>query len=296
MTSALPSSTVLCLTRRSKSHLSGENISENTHDRPRAGTRRSRRSGSRRAATIPGPGVHDDGISTGDHGWRGDHRRGGHWIPGRRSRNPRAVQGDGDRRLHELIAYTVEESVPAVKSLLQTIPGITIESCDSKGDANAASACQRKAVSDGVVGHQLLRLRRSRPIDLEGRWYSGARPGEGIGRGAGRRRAGLRRAEGEVLVPVGVRLDVGRCAEAAIDKVQGGLTPANVTTALNGLKDVDMQNVGNNFTATEVANPAYKRWSNHYSIAYLIKNGVPTRSGNFFDVAPALATLAPPKG
>jgi ABC-type branched-subunit amino acid transport system substrate-binding protein len=47
------------------------------------------------------------------------------------------------------IAFTVPESVPAVKAALKNTPA-EVTSCDSKGDPEAATACQKKAVSDGV--------------------------------------------------------------------------------------------------------------------------------------------------
>jgi len=45
----------------------------------------------------------------------------------------------------------VPEAVAAAKVALQGIDGLQIESCDTKGDMNATSACERQAVSDGVV-------------------------------------------------------------------------------------------------------------------------------------------------
>jgi ABC-type branched-subunit amino acid transport system substrate-binding protein len=49
------------------------------------------------------------------------------------------------------IAFTVPEIIPAAKSVLNAFPNVEVETCDTKGDANAATACERKAVSDGVV-------------------------------------------------------------------------------------------------------------------------------------------------
>ncbi|MCU1344703.1 MAG: putative substrate-binding transporter protein component [Acidimicrobiia bacterium] len=46
--------------------------------------------------------------------------------------------------------FSSPESVPAVKAALKDTPGAEVVSCDSKGDQNAALACGRKAVSDGV--------------------------------------------------------------------------------------------------------------------------------------------------
>jgi ABC-type branched-subunit amino acid transport system substrate-binding protein len=75
---------------------------------------------------------------------------------------------------------------------------------------------------------------------------------------------------------------------AALPEVKGEVTAASLTTALNGLKNVDMQNVIKPFSATELSNPAYKRFMNPYGINYVIKDGVPVRSGGFYDLAPVL--------
>ncbi|MCU1344525.1 MAG: putative substrate-binding transporter protein component, partial [Acidimicrobiia bacterium] len=75
---------------------------------------------------------------------------------------------------------------------------------------------------------------------------------------------------------------------AGIDKVEGDVTKDSLMTALNSLQNVDLKDATHPFSATELKVPAFKRWFNHYSIAYIIKDGVPVRSGDFFDVAPAL--------
>jgi ABC-type branched-subunit amino acid transport system substrate-binding protein len=48
------------------------------------------------------------------------------------------------------IAFTVPESIAAVKAGLKDVPGAQVLSCDSKGDPNAATACERSAVDAKV--------------------------------------------------------------------------------------------------------------------------------------------------
>lgn len=64
------------------------------------------------------------------------------------SGKPFKVMVTGD--FTSVIAYTVAEVVPAVKGAMKGVAGATILTCDSKGDANAATACQRKAVEEGA--------------------------------------------------------------------------------------------------------------------------------------------------
>jgi ABC-type branched-subunit amino acid transport system substrate-binding protein len=45
----------------------------------------------------------------------------------------------------------VPETVPAVEAALKGVPGVQIVTCDSKGDPNAAIACEQTAVADKVA-------------------------------------------------------------------------------------------------------------------------------------------------
>jgi hypothetical protein len=49
------------------------------------------------------------------------------------------------------IPFTVPEIVPTVKGVLRGFPNVQIETCDTKGTASAALACEQKAVSDKVA-------------------------------------------------------------------------------------------------------------------------------------------------
>ncbi|MCU1345399.1 MAG: putative substrate-binding transporter protein component [Acidimicrobiia bacterium] len=329
------------------------------------------------------------------------------------------------------LAYTVEEAVPAVKSVLASLPGITIETCDSKGDANTATACERKAVSDGVVAviasfgniaqDQAILTQAGIPVldqvkeseansfslassvggyvgigiamanagctklgilQLDGTDYLGdairdgmkSKGGKEVARasipinapdlapavakllGAGPECIALSVAPPQVIQAVtaidqtGKKLLVGgtgaiflpdvlkalgskseglitvemaagandpavaniKAAQAAVDpkakfssqsvyawisamvlkaginSVQGDLTKANLLAAMNGLQSVDVGAATHPISMVELKAPAFKRWFNHYSVAYLIKGGVPVRSGDFFDVGPAM--------
>jgi hypothetical protein len=49
------------------------------------------------------------------------------------------------------IAFQNPEIVPAVKAVLNSVPNVTVEQCDTKGDAGSAASCERTAVQDGVA-------------------------------------------------------------------------------------------------------------------------------------------------
>jgi hypothetical protein len=347
------------------------------------------------------------------------------------SHNPFKVMLAGD--FTSTIAYTVEELVPAAKSVLQGIPGITIETCDTKGDQNSATTCERKAVSDGVTavivaqsyiaqdqsvltaaGIPVLDLGKESEsnsfslvssvggyvgigiamanagctklgiLQLDGTDYLGdairdgmkSKGGQEVGRasipinapdlspavskllGSGAECIALSVTPPQVIQAVtaisqtGKKVLVGgtgaiflpetlkslgskgdglmtvemaagasdtapivakiKALQASVDSkvkfssqsiygwisatvlaaginaVQGDVTKQSLTTALNGLRNVDLQDATHPFSAVELTVPAYKRWFNHYSIAYIIKDGVPVRSGDFFDVGPAM--------
>jgi branched-chain amino acid transport system substrate-binding protein len=77
----------------------------------------------------------------------------------------------------------------------------------------------------------------------------------------------------------------GRVVQAALAKVQGTVTPASLTTALNGLRNVDMDGVIHSWSSVELSNPAYRRLFNHYGITYTVNNLKATNNGDFFDFA-----------
>ncbi|MCU1691568.1 MAG: putative substrate-binding transporter protein component [Frankiales bacterium] len=79
-----------------------------------------------------------------------------------------------------------------------------------------------------------------------------------------------------------------KIVRAALEKVQGEPTAASVKTALDGLSGVDLQGVIPPFTAKENTSPLFKRLMNPNGISYTISSGVPTRSGDFFDLTPIL--------
>ncbi|WP_261569609.1 ABC transporter substrate-binding protein [Frankia gtarii] len=80
-----------------------------------------------------------------------------------------------------------------------------------------------------------------------------------------------------------------RLLEAALPKVSGPVTAASLTTALNGLRDVDMLGVIHPWSSVEVDNPAYKRLFNHYGITYTVNDLKATKNGDFFDIAESTA-------
>jgi ABC-type branched-subunit amino acid transport system substrate-binding protein len=93
----------------------------------------------------------------------------------------------------------------------------------------------------------------------------------------------------------------GRLIAAALKDVNGEVTPASLTTALNGLRNVDVDGIIHTYSSIAPAAPDYARFFNHYGISYKIVNGVPKRQGTFFDLSkilesasiPASATTSP---
>ena len=82
---------------------------------------------------------------------------------------------------------------------------------------------------------------------------------------------------------------MGARLAAALPKVSGAVTPAALTTALNGLRNVDMDGVIPAWSSIPLDNPAYSRLFAHYGINYKIVNGKPVRDGDFYGVGPILA-------
>jgi hypothetical protein len=50
-----------------------------------------------------------------------------------------------------LVPFTTPEVIPAVKGVFRNLPGVQIETCDTKGDPSAGLTCERKAISDQVA-------------------------------------------------------------------------------------------------------------------------------------------------
>lgn len=80
----------------------------------------------------------------------------------------------------------------------------------------------------------------------------------------------------------------GKLIEAALENVQGVVTKESLTTALNGMRDVDLDGILHPFSAIPLKNPAYKRFFNHYAINYMIEKGELKKAGDFFDIGPVL--------
>jgi ABC-type branched-subunit amino acid transport system substrate-binding protein len=80
----------------------------------------------------------------------------------------------------------------------------------------------------------------------------------------------------------------GRLIAAALKADPTATTPAALTTALNGLRDVPVEGIVHPISMVELTNPDYTRLFNHYGISYKIVKGVPTRQGDFFDISPIL--------
>jgi ABC-type branched-subunit amino acid transport system substrate-binding protein len=86
----------------------------------------------------------------------------------------------------------------------------------------------------------------------------------------------------------------GRLIAAALKNVTGDVTPASLTTALNGLRDVSVDGIIHTYSSIAPDNPDYARFFNHYGISYKIVKGVPTRQGTFFDLSKVLAAAPVP--
>jgi hypothetical protein len=78
-----------------------------------------------------------------------------------------------------------------------------------------------------------------------------------------------------------------RYVAAALPKVQGAVTGKSLTTALDGLRNVDMDGVIHPMSSVELPNPAFKRLFNAYGITYTITNLAAVRNGDFFSLASA---------
>ena len=84
----------------------------------------------------------------------------------------------------------------------------------------------------------------------------------------------------------------GRLLAEAIPNVQGAVTPASLTTALNALRDTPVDGLIHPYSSVELANPSFKRFFNHYGISYKIVKGKPKAQTDFFDLAEILDAAA----
>lgn len=80
----------------------------------------------------------------------------------------------------------------------------------------------------------------------------------------------------------------GKVIEAALEDIQGEVTKESMMTALNALRDVELDGILHPFSAEPLTNPAFKRFFNHYAINYMIEKGELKRAGDFFDIGPVL--------
>lgn len=86
----------------------------------------------------------------------------------------------------------------------------------------------------------------------------------------------------------------GKVLAAGLQSVQGDVTPASLSTALNALRDASTGGVTPPYNATPLTNPNFVRFFNHYGISYKIVKGKPKAQTKFFDLSPILeGTKAP---
>jgi hypothetical protein len=78
-----------------------------------------------------------------------------------------------------------------------------------------------------------------------------------------------------------------RLVAAALPKIQGTVTASSMLTALNGLRNVDMDGVIHPWSSIEQTSPAFKRLFNPYGITYTINNLQATKNGDFFSLTDA---------
>jgi hypothetical protein len=76
-----------------------------------------------------------------------------------------------------------------------------------------------------------------------------------------------------------------RLIAAALPTIHGAVTASSMLTALNGLRNVDMDGVVHSWSSIPLTIPAYARLFNHYGITYTVNDLKVTPSGTFFDLA-----------
>lgn len=79
-----------------------------------------------------------------------------------------------------------------------------------------------------------------------------------------------------------------RLVAAALPAVQGAVTPTSMTTALDGLRNVDLDGVIPPWSSIPLTNPIFARIFNHYGINYVVQNGKPVKQGTFYDTSSIL--------
>ncbi|MCW2621486.1 MAG: putative substrate-binding transporter protein component [Frankiales bacterium] len=75
---------------------------------------------------------------------------------------------------------------------------------------------------------------------------------------------------------------------AALPKVSGEVTNVSMKTALDGLRDVDMNGVIHPWSSTPLDSKTFPRIFNHYGINYKIQGGKPVKQGDFYDTSALL--------
>ncbi|MEV0766762.1 hypothetical protein [Nocardia salmonicida] len=75
---------------------------------------------------------------------------------------------------------------------------------------------------------------------------------------------------------------------AALLKVNGEVTAASLTTALDGLRNVDMNGVIPPWSSIPVEGNTFPRIFNHYGINYKIQDGKAVKQGDFYDIVALL--------
>jgi ABC-type branched-subunit amino acid transport system substrate-binding protein len=76
---------------------------------------------------------------------------------------------------------------------------------------------------------------------------------------------------------------------AGLTKAGGDVTTDSLNTALNGLRDVDMQGVIPNWSSEPIKSTQFARIFNHYGINYKLTGGKAVKQGDFYDTSALLA-------
>jgi len=79
-----------------------------------------------------------------------------------------------------------------------------------------------------------------------------------------------------------------RLVAAALPKVSGEVTNKSMAQALDSLRDVDMLGVIEPWSTVPLDSKTFSRIFNHYGISYIIKDGTPSRQGEFYDTSDLL--------
>jgi Periplasmic binding protein len=83
----------------------------------------------------------------------------------------------------------------------------------------------------------------------------------------------------------------GKMIAQAAAGITGPVDQTTLATGLSNLKTVDTGGLMHPLTVTDLPEPAFKHFINHYGLLYKITKGKLVRNGNFFDLAPILDKL-----